>query len=649
MGMKVYLSGDNIVVEKTATATLTIPQTRARFRFISVENNDPNTPDSFSNVEISDAIIFSNVRNDTLANVQYSGGGAVGTYEQILKYFESFFNIGDSIQKKNDLTVTVTGGALEATQLLVKSAIENQVIKGTADNGDILPVPVTAEGHLEVAIHDPLLPFGSLHVENLTPIFQADAVYGVNSGQNLTTIGGSGTVTGTNNLFDCSTGVTIYSQAVVQSRKRLRYRAGQGIVGRFTGVYTTPVANSYQLIGYGTASDGLYFGHGNTSNLADTSFGILYVRGGVREVKTLTVTTGATAAANCTITLNGAAFIVPLTNASNIQRTVYEISSASYTGWDAYPATSTTVVFVRKSAGTTAGTQSFAAGGTGAAASIAVTKVGAASVDTFIAQSTWNGDKMDGTGTSGVTLDPTFGNVYQIDIQYLGFGGAVFKIEACPSTSNNKRFVTVHTIKSPNTIAEPIFTNPSFPFTMAAYSAGSTSNLSVRCASYAGFVEGLKMLHGGRFTYFNQLTTVGATNLQALFTIMNTRYYGGKANQSVINLLSCAGAVKHTSPVIYYLIKNGVLAGNPSFTQLSSISSSVWDTAATTVTYATGEQLIWTGHLGDTGEIDHHFGNGTYNSEEVTLQPGEWITLAAKAVMGTPSYVTGSINTREDQ
>ena len=40
---------------------------------------------------------------------------------------------------------------------------------------------------------------------------------------------------------------------------------------------------------------------------------------------------------------------------------------------------------------------------------------------------------------------------------------------------------------------------------------------------------------------------------------------------------------------------------------------------------------------------------GEYNAEEFTLQPGEWITLAAKSLAGTPSYVTGTINTREDQ
>lgn len=523
-------------------------------------------------------------------------------------------------------------------------------ISGTNDDNEQTGLKSTAEGHLEVALHAPRLPFGAVHVENLTPIFQTDAVYGLNSGQTLpVVISGSGAAVGTNNLFQVDTGTTIYSQAVILGRKRLRYRAGQGVVGRFTALYTAPAANSYAIAGYGTASDGVYFGYGNTNDLTDNRFGILYVRGGVREVKTLTVSTGATSASNATVTLNGTAFPVALTAASNIQRTVWEISQGEYTGWDAYVASSTSVIFIRKSAGTTAGTQSFSAGTTGAAATISQTEAGAASVDTFIGQSDWNGDKLDGTGASGVTLNPTKGNVFQIGIQYLGFGTLSFQIEATPANGNNSDFVTVHTIRLPNTLTATSFTNPSFPFTMAAYSAGSTTNVGVRVGSFAGFIEGIKALQGNRFSYFNQLTTVGATNLQALITVMNTRYYGGKASQSVINLLSVSGAIKHSSPVIYYLIRNGSLSGNPSFQSLSTISASVYDTAATTVTYSSGDQLLWTGHLGDTGELDHHFSNGSYNAEEITLQPGEWITLAAKSTFGAPSYVTGSINTREDQ
>jgi len=558
---------------------------------------------------------------------------------------QTFFRLQSILGSQQTLTSPLNG----TVQSDADSLVTRSVLMGQTDGGAFAFVPVTQEGHLEVALHDPLLPFGSLHTESLTPIFQTDAVYGINIGQVLTTTSGSGAVTGADNLFTCSTGTTIYSQGVLLGRKRLRYRAGQGVVGRFTALYSAPVANSYAIAGFGTASDGVYFGYGNTNNLADTSFGILYVRGGVREVKTLTVSTGATSASNCTITLNGTAFTVPLTNASNIQRTVYEISTyTGYTGWDAYAASSTTVVFVRKSSGTTAGTQTFSAGTTGAAATIVQTQAGAASVDTFVPQSSWNGDTLDGTGASGVTADWTKGNVFQINIQYLGFGAISFKIETA-ATGNNATWVTVHTLRLPNTLTAPNFTNPSFPFTMAAYSAGSTSNVTVSTASYAGFIEGAKVLQGNRFSYFNQLTTVGATNLQALFTVMNTRFYAGKANQSVINLISVSGAIKHTSPVIYYLIKGGTLAGNPSFTQLAANSCSVYDTAATTVTYTTGDQLLWTGHLGDTGELDHHFGNGSFNAEELTLQPGEWVTLAAKSTTGTPSFVTGSMNTREDQ
>lgn len=513
-------------------------------------------------------------------------------------------------------------------------------IAGQKDNGDSVSLASTQEGHLEVAIHAPRLPFGSIHTEFLRPEFQSDGVYGLNTSQHVYGSSGSGAVASSNSSLTVSTGTTIYSQAYLQSRRRLRYRPGQGIVGRFAGMFSTPASSSYQVAGFGHDEDGVYFGYKNTT------FGILHNKRGVREIQTLTVTTGATSSGNVTITLNSVAFTVAVTNASNIQRTVWEISQGTYTGWKAEPR-GATVVFVADSSGDKTGTFSFNAGTTGSAATIAETVTGVAATETFIAQSSWNGDKLDGTGASGVTADWTKGNVFQIGIQYLGYGAIIFQVEVCGSNQNNPDFVTVHVMKNPNTLSDTTFGNPAFPFTMAAYSAGSTTNLTVKVGSFAGFVEGNKLLHGIRTTYFNSLTTVGSSNIQSLFTIYNSRYYGGRTNQSVINIRNVTGALKHTSPVTYYLIKNGSLAGNPNFQQHSSVSCSYWDTAATTVSYSTNDQLLWTGHVGDTGEVDHHFTNG--NMEELTLQPGEWITLGAKASTGTPSYVNGSLNTREDQ
>ncbi len=522
------------------------------------------------------------------------------------------------------------------------------ILTGQTDSGSFVNVPVTPEGHLEVAVHEPLLPFGSVHTENLIPIFQADAVYLLNPQQETGITSGSGTATVSNSMYQVTTGTTVNSQGVIQSRKRLRYRAGQGVVGRFTAAFTTPVTNSYQLAGFGNAEDGVYVGYGDTNDLTNTSFGVLWVRGGVREVKTLTITTGATSASNVTITLNGTAFTVAVTASSNIQRTVWEISQGTFSGWNAYPS-GATVVFVRSSAGTTAGTQSFSAGTTGSAGSIVQTRAGVASTDTFISQADFNNDTIDGNGESGFNITKTNLNIFQIGFGYLGTDSIVFRVKKPSTGGNNSTWVTFHTINLPNSRTTTSFRNPSFPFTLAAYSAGSTTDLTIKTGSYAGFIEGNKMLHGGRFTYYNQTTAVTDASYKALFTIMNKRTYAGVTNQAVINLLSVSGAIKHTSPVIFYLIRGGTLAGNPNFTDLATSSCSSWDTSAAAITWATGDQLLATFHVGDTGEFDHHFGNGTYNMEELTLQPGEYITLAARATTGTPSWVTGSINTREDQ
>jgi hypothetical protein len=43
-------------------------------------------------------------------------------------------------------------------------------------------------------------------------------------------------------------------------------------------------------------------------------------------------------------------------------------------------------------------------------------------VDTVVAQSAWNGDKLNGTGVSGKTIDVTKGNIFWMDMQFLGMG-----------------------------------------------------------------------------------------------------------------------------------------------------------------------------------------------------------------------------------
>jgi hypothetical protein len=526
------------------------------------------------------------------------------------------------------------------------------VICSENDLGEEKTIKIDVNSHLETAIHDPLLPFGSVHTEKLTPIFQTDCVYGINPNQvNATTginVAGttSATNTGTSNIFRCSTGTTAYSFATIQSRKRLRYRAGQGLVGRFAGGFTSPVANSILVAGFGTSEAGFYFGYNGTS------FGILHSTGGVREIQTLTVSTASTATNNYVVTVGNVAFTVTATNNNSTTKTAYEISKGTYAGWKA-EARGATVIFIADSVGNKTGTFSLAQTGaaTPAAGTFAETIPGVASTDTWYPQTEWNGDKLDGTGPSGVTIDPSKGNVYQIGVQYLGFGTVTFKVEVTQG-DNNPTMVSCHTISFPNSLTGVHTTQPSFPFTMAAYSAGSTSDCSVYVGSFAGFIEGEKLLHGPRMTYTRETSgfvSSTADTYYPLFTVRNdyAHSHAGRdqrANQSVVQLLSISSGHDDATPVGFFLIKNATLLGTPNFVKSSPSSCTYWDKDATTCTFTDLEQLIFVAHTGQASGDSYSF-----SDKEITLQPGETLTLAARAVTGTATYVSGALNTREDQ
>lgn len=538
---------------------------------------------------------------------------------------------------------------------LEEGGVKTQVValSGVKDNGKLSLVPSTPEGHVEVAIRDPRLPFGSVHVENLTPVFQSDGVYGINTATMLTSTGlsvgtgaNSGSVTSSGNKLVCSTGTTQYSFASLQSRRRLRYRAGQGVVGRFAGFFTGAVTGSILVAGFGTAETTLAFGYNGTS------FGILYSTGGVRELHTFTVTTASTATNDYVVTLpNTATVNVTATNNGSLTQTAYEISKGTFPGWKA-SAVGATVQFLADSSGNKSG--SFSLAQTGAATPAAGTDVettaGVASTDTWIPQASWNGDVMDGSNSasnpSGGSLDPTKGNVYQISIQYLGFGSITFQVESAPTNGNNPELVTVHTIRYPNTSTSVSMSQPSFPFLMAAYSAGSTTDASVSIGSFAGFNEGEALNLGPRQSYSRDSTVTSSTSAYIpIFTVRNGYTFASRANQTVVNLLDVSGSANGNANAStrFFLVRNAALTGPVNFTAWGSTSSTYVDVAATGMVSPANTDIVYTKSLGQTADFSYGF-----TDREITLQPGETVTYCVKSISATATC-TGALNTREDQ
>lgn len=100
-------------------------------------------------------------------------------------------------------------------------------------------------------------------------------------------------------------------------------------------------------------------------------------------------------------------------------------------------------------------------------------------VETRVAQSAWNSDKLNGTGLSGVTLDITKINVWWLDYQWLGAGRVRFGIFA-PSGER----VVCHEVANAGAFALPYMRTGTLPFSLEntnTGAAGSTSELRHTC------------------------------------------------------------------------------------------------------------------------------------------------------------------------
>ncbi len=480
------------------------------------------------------------------------------------------------------------------------------------------------------------MPLNAFHSERFTPVIQQDAIYGINTDLLTTGVITSGTTTTSGSSFLVGCGATQGGRGTITTKRQLRSRPGQCSVARWSADYPNTGIGAFSIAGIGHSEDGVFFGY-----FGNADFGIYYSRNGGQEARLLTISAGATSAGNVTVTLNGVAFVVAVTNGGgSTARTAWDIAGGTFTGWSAQ-AVGSTVIFIRSSVGPTAGAYTYAAGTTASAGSIALTKAGVALTTTFYPQTTWNVDKLDGLGPSGAVLDPTKRNVYQIKIgSYIQF-----QVEVTLSTGQNS-FVVVHVINLNGVISSTMFGNSTLPFTMSSTQGGTTgTDYQVKVGKIACFSEGDKLLTGNRYSYSRQVTNTNDTIYRPLFSVGNMRYFKGRTNHAFINLLSIAGALKHTSPCVIYIIRNGTLTGNVSFASYSADSCSLYDTAATEVAFASPSQVIWSGHLGDTGQILWGFNDA---GGDLVINPGEYITIAAKSSAGTPAYVTASINTRED-
>jgi hypothetical protein len=293
-------------------------------------------------------------------------------------------------------TKSISGQILGLNDFVAGGMVANlgrNVIVGKNDAGGFNNVNTDTTNNLKVSIQSPTTAFGEVQVAEMTPVIQVTYPYNINSQLVSTTTSNGATITQSNNMVSLATSTSSSSIGILNTINVAKYRAGQGIVVRFTGLFTSgaTTSDSLQVIGIGDSSDGYFFGY------SGSTYGIHH-----------------------------------RTNNSTI----------------------------------------------------------------FIPQSTWNVDTMDGgedsQNPSGMLLNSTKGNVFQIQYQWLGFGTINFFIES----DYTGKYVPVHQIKYTNNEVVPSSYNPTFPIMAEVNNGTSTDVLTIKSASMAAFVEGKNVISG---------------------------------------------------------------------------------------------------------------------------------------------------------
>ena len=202
-------------------------------------------------------------------------------------------------------------------------------------------------------------------------------------------------------------------------------------------------------------------------------------------------------------------------------------------------------------------------------------------------QADWNGDKLDGTGDSGITLDTSKAQILWMDFEWLGVGSI-----RCGFVINGQ-YIVCHTFNNANEITATYMTTATLP---VRYEITSTSAIAATlkqiCSSVVseGGYEQYSVGHIARRT--TALATIGTT----FKPLVSIRLASGRGGAVVIpGRIQVLPTTSQNYEVA--MVKNPTLTG-AAWTAVSTDSNVEYDVTATAVT---GGSIIQTEYVSSSG------------------------------------------------
>jgi hypothetical protein len=253
-------------------------------------------------------------------------------------------------------------------------------------------------------------------------------------------------------------------------------------------------------------------------------------------------------------------------------------------------------------------------------------------------QEDWNGDKLDGTGDSGYTLDPSKAQILWMDFEWLGVGSV-----RCGFIINGQ-YIVCHTFNNANEITNVYMTTAILPvrYEIVTTTAAVAASMKAICCSVIseGGFEQTSIDHVARRT--TVLGTIGSTFLPVVSIRLASTRLGAVVLPNRVQVLPTTNQNYEVA-----LIKNPTLTA-ASWTAVPTDSNVEFDVAATATT---GGSIVQTDYVTSTGS------GGVGNTSAATgynfdLQLGATIagvsdiyTVAVRTVSGaTTGDVVGSLS-----
>jgi hypothetical protein len=257
------------------------------------------------------------------------------------------------------------------------------------------------------------------------------------------------------------------------------------------------------------------------------------------------------------------------------------------------------------------------------------------------AQSTWNVDKFDGTGPSGVTLDLTKTQILFINIEWLGVGSV-----RCGFVIDNE-FYTAHQFDNANIQTVVYMQTAILPLRYEIFTTGTTSSaatLQQICSTVQseGGYEQTSQQYIARNT--SAVTLTAAATFYPLISIrLNSSYLGAVVIPAGFNFLPIG-----TANYEVVLVKNAALTGATWGSTLAGGQVDVDTGASGTAITPTADSIVQLAYATSTNQANVSLEVPTgYNFD---LQIGvslagvsDTYTLAARTISGATNTCLGSI------